>query len=681
MSKRNTSIALVGNPNAGKSTLFNELTGMRQHTGNWTGKTVSCAKGTFKYKGKQYDITDLPGTYSLSVRSEEEAVTRDYILQGEYDLVLIVCDGTCLERSLLLVLQILELRKEVIVCINFEDELKKKGVQIDTAVLSKSLGVPVCTVSARHNSGITKLLDCLNDRVPCAETKRALYPQVIETAVRDLSEKIKPIIGSYDANWAALKLIEGEQLPLCATKQETEKLKRLTSETLYALSKNGWDIERISSSISRALTLTASEIHFNAVKMKDPLYTESDRKLDKIFTGRFTAYPVMLLALAVLFWLTIFVANYPSAWLAALFSRAGIWLEKFLVFIGTAKIVRSILLDGAYKILSCVVSVMLPPMAIFFPLFTLLEDLGYLPRAAYNMDKAFSRCGSCGKQALTMCMSLGCTAVGITGCRIIDSPREKLMSALTCSFIPCNGKFPALIALIGIFLSISGFNNSPITVAVILAAAAAFSVAAAMSVTNLLSKTVLKGSSSPFILELPPYRRPQPGKILIRSLFDRTFVTLLRAVKIAVPAGVIIWLLSNIQVNGASVLQLAANFLDPAADIFGLDGMVMLAFILGIPANEIVLPIAMMGYMSAGTVTADISLKTMISVFVSNGWNTRICICTLLFMLFHWPCSTALLTFHKETANVKWTAFAALLPSAAGLLICAAVSALFKIFA
>ena len=324
-----------------------------------------------------------------------------------------------------------------------------------------------------------------------------------------------------------------------------------------------------------------------------------------------------------------------------------------------------------YRTLAWVVSVMLPPMAIFFPLFTLLEDLGYLPRIAFNLDNFFRKCNACGKQALTMCMGFGCNAAGIVGCRIIDSPRERLIGIITNNFVPCNGRFPILIAIITMFFS--GYFIGPLkslVSTIILLFVIVFGISMTFFMSKILSKTILKGIPSSFTLELPPYRKPQIGKIIIRSIFDRTLFVLGRAVSVAAPAGIVIWLMANIKVGDISILTHCAEFLNPFARIIGLDGFILMAFILGFPANEIIIPIIIMSYMATGSLVEINNMTELHKLFVLNGWNLNTAICVMLFSLMHWPCSTTCLTIKKETKSIKWTLISFLVPTAIGIMIC-----------
>lgn len=691
----NLTIALAGNPNVGKSTVFNALTGMRQHTGNWAGKTVANASGTFTHKNIDFTLVDIPGTYSLMASSPDEEAAREFICFGQPDCIIVVLDATCLERNLNLALQILEVNKKAVICVNLLDEATKKGIQIDLDELSLYLGVPVVGTAARSGEGLDELKDAVFD-VATGERKvfgtKIKYNSNLEKAITKLENIIEDsklfddkTFSYLSKRFLALRLIDCDKKLDNSIKEyfnfsliEHKTINKAFTEIHNELENIGMKQDDIRDIIVEGIVAKAQEIYAHCTCLCNKCYSRCDRQLDKILTSKLTGIPIMLLLFGVIFYITISGANYPSELLSMAFSKVQEWLYGLFDLLHSPPFLKGLLIDGMFKTLSWVVAVMLPPMAIFFPLFTLLEDFGYLPRVAFNMDRFFAKSGTSGKQSLTMLMGFGCNACGVTGCRIIESPRERIIATVTNNFVPCNGRFPTLIAIItmffatGISLPFRSLASAGLLLAVIV-----FGVVVTLLVSKLLSATLLKGLPSSFTLELPPYRRPQICKTIVRSLLDRTIFVLLRAMCVAAPAGIVIWLMSNIMINGESLCVIISNFLQPLGSLMGLDGVILLAFILGFPANEIVVPIIIMIYTASGTLVEYDSLSSLYNLFVENGWTWVTALCTMIFSLMHFPCSTTCLTIYKETKSLKWTLLSFILPTILGILLCMSINAIF----
>lgn len=670
-------VLLMGNPNVGKSTVFNEITGSHQHTGNWTGKTVGVATGRFYYKFNNYKLVDLPGTYSLLSSSEEERVARDYLCFEDYDCVVSVVDATNLERNLNLVLQVTEVTDKVVVLLNLWDEAKKKNITVDTQKLSKILGVPVVKATARSGKGINELLEqvhLISNGLTENQPHQVFYQNQIENAVHSLSKRLSAKIGKDSKlRFFALRLLEGNSV---FDKSFKNAYPDLGSSLWSSVKVNRIELEKfgvdITKSVVNTLSSKAADIASSTVVKLPSKAEKREQLLDKILLGKYTSVPVMLLMFAVVLWLTVAGSNYPSAVLRSAFDSFELWLSQWLTAVNAPDIFISLFVNGILKVLLWVVAVMLPPMTIFFPLFAIMEDSGILPRIAFNLDGAFEKCGACGKQALTTCMGYGCNAVGVSAARIIDSPRERLIAVVTNSLAPCNGRFPLLIAVIAMF-----FSNDSFLSAVILLGFMSLSMAMTFLNSKILTKTVLKGVSSTFVLELPPYRKPKFLSLIWDTVREKIIFVLFRAVAVSAPAGLVIWIIANINVGDTTLLVKISQILDPIGQFIGLDGIMLLAFILGFPANEIVIPIALMAYLSTGELSDYSSLESLKSILTDNGWTWVTALCTCIFSMFHFPCSTTLLTIWRETKSVKWTLLSVAVPLITGFVLCAVINAVF----
>lgn len=664
-------IALAGNPNTGKSTLFNALTGLKQHTGNWSGKTVGRAEGRFWLGEKEAVLVDLPGIYSLFSAGAEEACARDFLAFGDADAVAVVVDASALERHLPLALQVMELMPRCVLCLNLADEAEKKGISIDDKKLSALTGVPVVKTAARTGRGLSDLTAALEKVMEQEPHVRhtPFHKALPEDFIKLLAEGEELLPESKNRPLLLDFLWQKEEDVLSEEVGEELRQWRTKCNGYFAGEEEALAVYRKERSLcfqKRAETLTA------AVCKKNEGKGDTTAQMDKLFLRKRTGVPLMLLLLALVFWITAVGANVPSQMLMSVFTKLGATCRSALE--SSPVWLESLLMDGVFLTVSWVVSVMLPPMAIFFPMFTLLEDCGLLPRIAFQLDGLFRRAGAHGKQALTLCMGFGCNAAGVTACRIIDSPRERLIAILTNNFVPCNGRFPTILLLIAVFLSVGKPWMSGFALFVVIG----LSVGMTLLVSFFLSRTVLKGMPSAFVLELPPFRRPQIGQVLVRSLLDRTIFVLGRAITAAAPAGAVIWTLQRIPVGDGTLLTQIALFLEPLGGLMGLSGPILLAFLLGLPANEIVLPILLMFYSQSGMLVEGGSQTG--AMLAANGWTWTTSVCAILFSLNHFPCATTLLTIRKETGSCKWTAISFLLPTIIGICLCAAVHGLFCFF-
>jgi ferrous iron transport protein B len=698
--------------------VFNSITGLRQHTGNWPGKTVARAEGGFALDGSRYKLVDLPGTYSLLSTTVDEEIARNFILFARPDVTVVVVDASHLERNLNLVLQVLAITDRAVVCLNLIDEAKRHGRTIDHRRLARDLGVPVVPTVARSRQGIDELLKTVAQvaagEIVCKPRRIERRSKQAERVVSEMTDTLEATFPAMsNSRWVSLRLLDGDARLEEALR--TGELIELASAGAPVGASAGSAVPASEAAAARVIE-TARALRWKIGadfhdSLTEDLYTEAagladratiegdkpafdlDRTIDNLVTHRVFGFPIMLAILTVVFWVTIAGANVPSGMLASLLIDKGHpWLHSIGHLLHLPGWLSGFLFDGVYLATAWVISVMLPPMAIFFPLFTLLEDFGYLARVSFNLDGLFKRAGAHGKQALSMSMGFGCNAAGVVATRIIDSPRERLIAIITNNFALCNGRWPTQILIATIFVGglvpahLAGLVSATAVVSV-----AVLGVAMTFAVSWLLSRTVLKGEASSFSLELPPYRPPRFWRTLYTSIIDRTLIVLWRAVVFAAPAGAVIWLCGNIHIGGHSIAQHVVHALDPFGLLLGLNGVILLAYIVAIPANEIIIPtILMLTVMTAGIAGVGAgagvmfeldSVRDVSDLLRAGGWTVLTGINLMLFSLLHNPCSTTIFTIYKETRSRKWTTVATLLPVVLGFVVCFLVAQVWRLIA
>lgn len=699
-------VALAGNPNTGKSTIFNALTGLNQHTGNWPGKTVATMEGAFRYAEHKYRLVDLPGTYSLLSTSEDEEIARNYILFARPAVTVVVADASRLERNMNLILQIVSITPRCVLCVNLLDEARRNKVEVDLPALGRRLGIAVVGTSASTGEGIAELLQAID--AVATETRTAppkrdfrLPPQEEEMVTRLATQLEALAPGVANARWLTLRLIDEDPVVehYFQAPEEGSPLAGLPSPPDERTAQFVTAVEQVRAQLGMRLQdIIAEAIYTEAQRICGACvrygYAEGrapfDVRIDRILTSRKWGFPIMLLMLGAVLWFTIIGANYPSSMLGELLvGTLHPLLNEWGHWVGMPWWLSGFLFDGVYLATAWVVAVMLPPMAIFFPLFTLLEDLGYLPRVAFNLDELFRRSGAHGKQALTMTMGFGCNAAGVVAARIIDSPRERLIAIITNNFSLCNGRWPTQIMIATLFVSalVPPAMQGAVSVGAVILVAL-LGIALMFFASWMLSRTILRGQVSTFNLELPPYRRPRVWQTIYTSLIDRTLKVLGRAVLFAMPAGALIWLTCNINLGGQPIATHLIHWLDRPGYWMGLNGVILLAYVLAIPANEIVVPtILMLIVLSTGIEGVGGGAGVMFeneeamhALFQANGWTLLTGVSLMLFCLLHNPCSTTIYTIYRETKSVRWTLIGALLPLVMGIVVTMLLSTLWRLF-
>jgi len=666
MDRKTITVGMAGNPNVGKSAIFNALTGSRQHVGNWPGKTVERAEGVFQHQGREIRLVDLPGTYSLAAQSPEEVIARDYIVSGEPDVVVSVVDATCLERNLNLVLQILELTDKVVVALNLMDEVRRQGWEIDVEALEEALGVPVVPTVATEGEGLPELVEAI---AQVAEGRRKTHPVsvdyglTVEGYIQTLQDDLSHMGIEEQSRWVALKLLEDDPEIVAAFKQGELAVLGLAApsaspEALQALLGRAVRLREeirpdAKVEIIRRRYVFAHDVMHRVAHRLRPEEESLTERIDRIVTHKVWSWPITLALFLAIFWITINGAEIAGGWLGAFFSWLIPAVRTWLTSVQAPWWATGALVDGFLVGVGTVITVMLPPMVILFTAFALLEDLGLLPRVAFNLDRPMQVLGSQGKQTLTWGMAFGCNVTGIMASRIIENKKVQLVSILTSPLIICSGGYGAGIALV---IALFGDRALPVILSLVF-----LSLGAASLATLILNKTIFRGEPGGFVLEMPSYRKPKWGQVAWRALVDRVAHTMWRAVEFAGPASLLIWLLGNLP-PGAPFEQTPVGWLvrtlAPLGRPFGLTGEMLTALLFTLPAKEIVVPALAMTY---GLQTTLVESEAILD-YLAQTWTPLEAFSFLTFYMLYLPCLVTVWATWKETRSVRWTLMGLLVP-------------------
>jgi ferrous iron transport protein B len=666
MNEKHIVVGMTGNPNVGKSAIFNALTGSRQHVGNWPGKTVEKAEGSFLHHDQEIRLVDLPGTYSLAAQSPEEVIARDFIISGAPDVIVIVVDATCLERNLNLVLQILELTDKVVIALNLMDEVQRQGWKINVKALEATLGIPIVPTVAIEEEGLPELVEMITQ---VAMEQRKTHPVsvhyglTVEGYTQTLQKDMSHIGIEERSRWVALKLLEDDPeiveafkrgelatLGLVATSTTPESLQALLRRAVRL--REGIRPDAKVEIVRRRYEFAHDVVHQVAHRLLPEEESLTD-KIDRIVTHKLWSWPIMLTVFIAIFWITINGAEIAGGWLEVFFSRLIATVRTWMINMQAPWWVTGALVDGFIVGVGTVITVMLPPMIILFTAFALLEDLGFLPRVAFNLDRPMQVLGSQGKQTLTWGMSFGCNVTGVMASRIIENKKIQLTAILTSPLIICSGGYGAGTALV---IALFGDQALPVMLSLVF-----LSLGAASLATLILNKTLFRGEPGGFVLEMPPYRKPKWAQVAWRSLVDRVAHTMWRAVEFAGPASLLIWLLGNFP-PGVPFEQTAVGWLvralAPLGYPFGLTGEMLTALLFTLPAKEIIVPALAMTY---GLQTTLVESEQVLT-YLPKVWPALSSYTFVVFFMLYLPCLVTVWATWKETRSFKWTLMGLLVP-------------------